>query len=333
MVIGCGYIGRQHLEDIYYRDNICVEAVADQNPAAARFAAEKYRAARWGTDYRKLLAEARPDIAVIATNADSHLSILRDCLQAGVHVLCEKPIARTLSDAGEFAELVRRAEACVLVGHILRHNRTFIRAGELIRAGAVGMPLVIRIVKNQHALDWARYRRLLRDCLPVTDCGVHYFDIMEWYTGEHITELSGIGAVTEPDVPEGRYNYTLSAVRLSGGSVGYFEAGWGRSMAQSNVKEFIGPKGRLVIELAADRGAFREEGDLITIYHSDTGEYQSISSRSSYKPMYAQLSHLIAMIEGRAGANPSMEQVMASHRAADAAARAIYSGQPVRLTG
>ena len=83
LVIGCGHIGEEHLKDIYYRENIEIAAVVDWNEELARLTARKYGAKAWGNDYKSFLNDKQVDIAIVATNANSHLSILKDCLAAG----------------------------------------------------------------------------------------------------------------------------------------------------------------------------------------------------------------------------------------------------------
>ena len=102
MLIGCGHIGQQHIEDIYYRDNIKVVACVDFNEAVARQFASRYGGewdAKYGTDYKPFLSDPELDIVIIATYAETHLPIMRDCIAAGKHVLCEKPIAPTIAEA------------------------------------------------------------------------------------------------------------------------------------------------------------------------------------------------------------------------------------------
>ena len=93
VLIGCGHIGQEHIEDIYFRDNIRVVATVDTREEQARLFARRYGADHYGTDYRPFLRLPETDIVIIATYVNTHLSILRDCLEAGKHVLCEKPLA------------------------------------------------------------------------------------------------------------------------------------------------------------------------------------------------------------------------------------------------
>ena len=107
LVIGCGHIGMQHLLDIYYREDIRIEAVVDTNPVAAEAAARRCGAASWGTDYLPYLKSEKIDIVIIATYASTHLPILRDCLAHHKHVLCEKPFTPTAAEARELIALAK----------------------------------------------------------------------------------------------------------------------------------------------------------------------------------------------------------------------------------
>ena len=167
----------------------------------------------------------------------------------GRHVLCEKPIACNPEDGMEFVRTVKKNPQCkVLVGHILRYNNTYIRVKEMIGEGVIGKPVVMRMTQNHNTLgNWEKYRRLIEETSPIIDCGVHYVDVMRWFTGEEVVNVDGTGAVTEKDLSEGRYNYGIINVTLSGGSVGFYEAGWGNSLETNNEKEFIGPAGSCLL--------------------------------------------------------------------------------------
>lgn len=329
VVIGCGHIGCQHLADIYYRDNISIVAVIDTCLEAAESAARKYAALDYGTDYRPYLKDERVDIVLIATYASSHLAILKDCLAAHKHVLCEKPIAANRKDGQAFYEAVKNSDCKVLIAHILRYNRSYIKIRELIQSGVIGKLRMIRMVQNHHALNWNRYKRLMEDCPPVVDCGVHYFDIMQWFTGARIVEVGGFGTWIEPDTE--CPNYGLVTAKLSDGCIGYYEAGWSKNLASQNLKEFIGEKGRISLELKECRAENCEEGDRITIYRSENGEYQTINLDSKYKNMYGQLSALIRMIEQNEPAHPTIEEAYSAFSVAMTADEAIREDRVIRI--
>ncbi len=329
LLIGCGHIGMEHLNDIYYRDDVRIVATVDHDPARAREAARRSGAAAYGTDYRPFLDDPRVDIVIIATYTDTHLPILRDCLAHHKHVLCEKPIARTVEEGRAFIEAVSAAPEKVLIAHILRHNRSYCKLRELVQSGAIGELRLFRMTQNHHAMDWPRYCRLLEDSSPTVDCGVHYYDLAQWITGARITEVSGFSTTTQPDAP--RDNYTLVTFRMENGCTGFYEAGWGQSLRACNVKELIGTKGRITLELCAQRGRDTEEGDLLTVYHSDTAVYETINLRAEYKDMYAQLHTLIDSIERDTPLDPTMDDVWSAFLAAQAADEALRTRRTVTV--
>ena len=321
VLIGCGHIGQQHIEDIYYRDNIRMVGVVDQDPARAAQFARRYAAEAWDTDYRPFLARTDVDIVIVASYVDSHLPITRDCLAAGKHVLCEKPIAGSLGDALEFFNLVQHSSSKVLIAHILRHNRSYQTIARLIADGAIGELKAMRMVQNHHALNWPRYKRLMEDCSPIVDCGVHYLDVMQWFSGASIQSVGGFSARIDADAP--RDNYGVINVRLSNGCAGYYEAGWSPNMASQNLKEFIGDAGRISLTLQNYRQEHQEEGDLISLYTSADGVYRTINVPAKYKDMYAQLSTLIDMIERDISPIPTLEEAFSAFYAALFAESAI----------
>lgn len=330
-LIGCGHIGAAHLDGIYYRDNIILRGVADIDAGRARLFQKKYGAETFTTDYHDLISRADVDIVIIAAYTPLHLPILKECLAAGKHVLCEKPIADNLSDGLSFCDLVAGSKSKVLVGLVLRHNETYQKAAALIAGGAIGKVRLMRMVQNHHALNWPRYRTLLESCPPIIDCGVHYFDIMQWFTGAKVISVGGVSAVIGPDVPKGTYNYGLVTLKLSDGSIGYYESGWAMPTAHENLKEFVGDTGRLRIVLNDDRESDREEGDLIELYDAKTGKYSFINNHAVYKNTYAQLQCLIGMIENGDIGTPSPEDVLSSFKVSIAADRALRDNRIYRL--
>ena len=316
VVIGCGHIGQEHLHDICFRENVRVVAVVDFNLELASECARKYSGGNhveFGADYREFIGRDDVDIVIVATYADTHFTILKDCIAAGKHVLCEKPSAPTYEEAEEFCRAVKASNIRVLIAHILRHNTLYQKAGELIREGVIGDVRLIRMAQNHHIVDRPRYMNLLRDCSPIVDCGVHYIDVIRWLTGLEIVSCTGQGAIIDPTIPEGTYDYGMIQMRLSNGGTAYYEASWSATVETENFKEFVGTKGRMRLILADNRGLFREEGNLLELYTNDGGR-REINVEGEYKDMYAQLSCLIDMIENGSEGTPTLEDAMIAFR-------------------
>lgn len=331
LLIGCGHIGEEHVEDIYFRDNIKIIATVDFDKERAELFKRKYNALYSGTDYREFLQMDEVDIVIIATYVNTHLSILADCLKHGKHVLCEKPIAKTLEDGKKFVELVNSSNSKVLVAHVLRHNETYQRVKGYIDSGMIGEVKLMRMIQNHNAKDWERYKKLLEDCSPIIDCGVHYIDVAQWFTNSEVYEVAGSGTHLDADAPN-EYNHGIISMRLKNGCHATYEAGWSKNLASLNIKEFIGEKGRISITLQWLREENKEEGDLVSIYLSETGEYISVNIPSKYKNMYAQIESLISMIEQDSPAFPTMEDVYSAFKVALAADYAIVNSTIVNIS-
>lgn len=312
-LIGCGSMGEVHLENISRKSNVVIQCVCDIDIDRAADFAGRYHALYYETDYKKIVESNEIDIVIISTYPSSHLEIIEKCLKNGKHVLCEKPIAQNFESGWEIVNLIKSHPECkVLIGYILRHNKTYQRVAEMIKNGAIGKPIIMRMTQNHHTMDWKKYLNLICETSPIVDCGVHYLDVMRWFTEEEITEISGLGLKTEADVPVGKYNYGLITARLSEGSIAYYEAGWSNTMSSDNLKEFIGPKGRIRIIYESARQSHQEEGDLIEYYTYPERKYENINIKCNRKPTDDQLQELIDMIEQNKDGSPTIDDVWES---------------------
>jgi predicted dehydrogenase len=106
-LIGAGQIARQHLSCLKTLPGVELAAICDLSPATAEAAAERYGIRSWFTDHRAMLEEARPDVVHVTTPPTSHFRLAMDALDAGAHVIVEKPATAAFA---ELETLVRRAE-------------------------------------------------------------------------------------------------------------------------------------------------------------------------------------------------------------------------------
>ncbi len=118
-VIGAGYLGRFHAQKYAALEDCELRAVVDVDPARARQVADGLGAAT-ATNYRDLLEEI--DLASIVVPTELHHEIAKACLDAGVHILVEKPVTRTVEEAAELVELAARRGVVFQVGHLERFN-------------------------------------------------------------------------------------------------------------------------------------------------------------------------------------------------------------------
>lgn len=135
-VIGAGLIGKRHLQVLLGDPAYEVAAIADPTPAAEALAKEK--GVPWFADFQRMLDQARPQGAIVATPNQLHVSTGLACIARKAPVLVEKPIADSVGAAMELVEAGKRAGVPVLVGHHRRHNPIMRKAAEVIRSGGIG---------------------------------------------------------------------------------------------------------------------------------------------------------------------------------------------------
>ena len=327
MLIGCGYIGEQHLRDIAGKKEFSVVAVVDTDEQLACSFAKRFHAVLCGTDYRDFLTDPRIDIVIVATYTGTHYEITRNCLQNGKHVICEKPIAANMEDALKFVRMVKQSPCKVTVSYVLRYNESYRRIKKLIQAGEIGTLRMIRMEQSHMAggnHPWDRFLRLMEDCSPLVDCGVHYADIAQWMTESTVTEVSGISAKLDEDSPID--NYQLMTMRLANGCSAYYEVGWSKNINSGNAKDFIGTEGHITLTMAANRTDGVQDKDLICVFHSD-GTVKRIEVKSIYKDMYSQAKNLLDMIENDSPGVVSIDAVYSALRVVQTAQIAIDSGK------
>lgn len=137
-VIGCGTIAYEHLP--YLSDSPIVElvAVCDRSNAAATFVQKRFRAARAFTDHATMLADAKPEVVHILTPPHTHVAIARDCLDAGAHVICEKPMASNAEETSALLDHAAKRGRLLVESRNYLFNDQVIEIEKIIASGKLG---------------------------------------------------------------------------------------------------------------------------------------------------------------------------------------------------
>ena len=135
-VIGAGLIGNVHIDLAARHEDVSLAAIADPGDAARQMAASCD--VPWFADDRAMLDTVKPKGVVIATPNATHAPIALDCIERGVAVIVEKPIAHTVEDARRISDAFREFRVPVLVSHQRRHNPIVRRAREIVASDALG---------------------------------------------------------------------------------------------------------------------------------------------------------------------------------------------------
>ena len=178
-VIGVGYMGRFHAEKLAASADAELVAVADTDAARAKEIAAALGCAHV-TDYRSLLKQV--DGVCVAVPTEHHHAVVGACLEAGVHVLVEKPLSRTLEEADALLALARAKALVLQVGHLQRFNPAF-RALE----AQGGRPLFIDIERL------APFKARAIDVDVVLDLMIHDLDLVLALAKAPIEQVSASG--------------------------------------------------------------------------------------------------------------------------------------------
>jgi predicted dehydrogenase len=249
LVVGCGNMGASHARAYHQLDGFEIVGLVSRGPESRnRLSAELGGYPTFGS-FEEALDATGPDVVSINTYPETHADYVRKSLEAGAHIFVEKPLANTVEEAQEIADLVRQHGKKMVVGYILRVHPAWKKFTEM--AQTLGKPLVMRMNLNQQSSGamWATHKQLMKTMSPIVDCGVHYVDVMCQMTRSKPIRVSAIGAHLTDEVAPEMYNYGQLQVTFEDGSVGWYEAGWGPMMSETAffVKDVIGPKGCISI--------------------------------------------------------------------------------------
>jgi len=183
-------------------------ALAGRNGEAARAVAEKFGWEHVETDWRALVARDDVDVVDVCTPGDTHAEIAVAALEAGKHVLCEKPLANSVAEAEAMAEAAKAARARgvrSMVGFTYRRVPAIKLARNLVADGKLGE---VRHVRAQYLQDWLidpqaplswRLDKTRAGSGALGDIGAHIIDLTQYITGERIV---GVSAIMETFVKE-----------------------------------------------------------------------------------------------------------------------------------
>lgn len=269
-MIGHGFMGAAHSQGWRVAPRFfdldaqpAMEVVVGRNAAAAAAAGQRWGWAESSGDWRSVVARDDIDVIDIVTPGDSHAEIAIAALEAGKHVLCEKPLANTVAEAEAMADAAAKASrngVFAMLGHTFRRYPATAFARDLVAAGKLG---TIYQVRASYLQDWLtdpsaprvwRLQKELAGSGALGDIGAHIVDLTQFITGLRLQSVSGIieTLVTERPLPDGRGtgsvtvdDVALFTGRFASGVLGIYEA----------TRYATGRKNSLRVEVSGSEGA------------------------------------------------------------------------------
>lgn len=322
-VIGAGKIGRTHAEAYAAIPNAELVAICDSRMDAAEELAGEL-SAKAVADLGQVLTDFDVDAIDVCTPTPSHLDMIRMAAEAGKHVACEKPLARTISQAMEADRVCEEAGVTLFVAHVVRWFPEYRRLKALIDSGAIGDTVEVRASRESKTPfrpgNWLT--NVQNSGGAVLDLIVHEFDWLRWVYGS-VRKVYARGLYNS-QIPDA--DYALVTLRFDCGVIAHIEASWQRSNGFFTSIEIAGSQGlleyrsdacsALVIELKGKDG---EPGKVIR----DNCEFVN--------PYQLELQHFIDCLETGKTPDVTGKDGIESVRIAEAALRSITTGEPITL--
>ncbi|MBW4078121.1 MAG: Gfo/Idh/MocA family oxidoreductase [Acidobacteria bacterium] len=321
-VVGLGVMGRQHLRVLRGLVEFDVVAIADPRIGDYDTLAECAAGISIHCDPEELLGHDL-DAVVIASPTSLHVPQATYFLQAGVHVLLEKPIAPDIASARTLVQVARRSHARLLIGHIERFNPAIDALQSLIAGGNLGRVLSIS----------ARRVGVARPALPATnviaDLGIHDIDIIQLLTGSEPVVLGATGG----SLP-GNHQEDFAFVLLSYGDVAAaVETNWitplkSRRLSVTGTGGFV------------DLDYVRQE---VTVYEgridpvdNPTAHFSAVWQTAQGRPLWVlqgeplmrELLHFAECVRGHSEPAVSCEEALAALAACQRATDWVREAQP-----
>lgn len=242
-IIGCGRVCEtRHLPALAGLSRARVVAVADSDSERRERVGDRFRIPARYADYRDLLE--RPEVGVVAVclPATLHCEAALAVLEAGKHLLIEKPLALSLEDCDRILAQSERSRVKAMVGFSMRWHRHVRRAKELLESGVLGTDLILQTTftsgfRFQDDVPAWRKRRDQGGGV-IFEMGVHHFDLWRFLLGRSVEEVFAVTRSNDWDDEAA----TVTA-RLAGGALAV--SAFSESTAAINDLEICGSKGRL----------------------------------------------------------------------------------------
>jgi len=247
-VISCSGMAQSHMLAVMDHEQAHLAAICDVDEEKLRDAGEKMGVEARYTDYRDLLRHPGLDAVIIVTPDQLHREMVEESLKAGLHVLCEKPLALLREDLEAIVAAGEASDKKLMVGQICRFTPGFVKAKALIDAGEVGE---IYYVESEYAHDYqailsANGWRSDPNRNGVVGGGCHAVDLLRWVAGDPVEITAYANHKMLPIVPYD--DCTVAIMRFENDVIGKIFVSTGCKRGYTMRSSFYGTKGTIVCD-------------------------------------------------------------------------------------
>jgi len=257
--IGCGFVANEiHLPTYLSSPKAQLIAVADINEQRARDTAAKYNIKKIFTDYNDLLNDESTEAVSICVPTHLHSKVTTDAAEAGKHILCEKPIARTIEEAKNMINVAEKNDVKLMIGYPLRFLPNHLLAKKMISRGKIGKTYFIRAQSaspgpyGTPGLASGFYFDPNKGGGALLDIGSHLADLLIWMFGE-INEVKASIGTYKPEINDADDVASVS-LKFRNGIIGQMFVSWvniqnWNIMTNFNNIQILGEKGTVDSDL------------------------------------------------------------------------------------
>ncbi|MBI1338806.1 gfo/Idh/MocA family oxidoreductase [bacterium] len=184
-IVGAGMMGREHIRNLKLVDEAKIVALVDPVEASVKAALAEIGDGAGGvsahTDIASMMAEARPDAVIVASPNFTHRTVLEPLMASGVHILCEKPLATTITDARWIADSAANRSGVFWTAMEYRFMAPAAKFITAVHSGEVGRLVMLTVREHRFPFlhkvgDWNRFSRNTGGTMVEKCC--HFFDLM-----------------------------------------------------------------------------------------------------------------------------------------------------------
>jgi predicted dehydrogenase len=338
-VVGAGQIGLRHAQSVTKVANLLclVDPIFPNRPAAEAFGVKMF------SSIAKMLEQGyRPDGAIVATPNDSHVETSKELLQAGIHVLVEKPISTDAVSAGSLIDCANQSQAQLLVGHHRRFNPYIVAAKDVLSKGIIGQPVAISALwmlckpESYFETKW----RASASGGPVLINMIHEVDLLQYMLGP-IARVHAEQTISQRNhvAEEG----AAIVIRFQSGVVGTFllsDATPSKHNFESATGEnpIVPHSGADVYRIFGTEGTL-SVGDMKLTAH-ETSDEKSWASRlvehavqvQALVPFNEQMAHFVRVIKGEEQPLCTGQDGLSALEVCVAIRKSLGDGQPVNIS-
>lgn len=223
-IIGAGRMAYWHIKGYQKNKTVQVVAIAGKSEDNAIRLQKKFAIPHAYTDYRKMLKEQNLEAVSVTTPTHTHCHIVIDSLQAGCHVLCEKPMALTLEEAQQMIEAEKAASKMLMIGFSQRFYKEFSYMKKVIDQGQLGAIKVAwyRRGINMPSQKW--YAEPDKSAGVTTELAIHGIDWLRWIINSRVVQVSA--ELTENPLYPGIDDNAWIMLKFENGALGVVGASY-----------------------------------------------------------------------------------------------------------